>query len=103
MAGRRMADLALRPALVDVLDTLHHGDGGIGVEEMLIANGTAVAGRSLAEAGLLDQDAARVLAVRKADGTVNVNPAPETRLGDGDLVIALGTQDQLFSSAAKLR
>jgi voltage-gated potassium channel len=103
MAGRRMADLALRPALVDVLDTLHHGDGGIGVEEMLIANGTAVAGRSLAEAGLLDPDAARVLAVRKADGTVNVNPAPETRLGDGDLVIALGTQDQLFSSAAKLR
>ena len=103
MAGRRMAELALRPALVDVLDTLHHGEGGIGVEEMLISANTRVAGRSLEEAGLLEKDAARVLAVRKADGTVNVNPAPDTRLGDGDLVIALGTQDQLFASAAKLR
>jgi K+/H+ antiporter YhaU regulatory subunit KhtT len=44
-----------------------------------------------------------VLAVRKTDGSVNVNPAPEVRLQDGDLVIALGTEEQLFASAARLR
>jgi voltage-gated potassium channel len=103
MAGHRMAELAIRPAMVDLLDTLHHGEAGIGVEEMVVTSGTTVAGRTLEEAGLLAPDAARVLAVRKADGTVNVNPSPGMRLDGGDLVIALGTEEQLFASAAKLR
>jgi len=103
MAGHRMAELAIRPAMVDVLDTLHHGEAGIGVEEMVIISGTKAEGQTLEEAGLLTPDAAKVLAVRKSDGTVNVNPPGNIRLDDGDLVIALGTEDQLFASAAKLR
>ena len=103
MAGHRMAELAIRPAMVDVMDTLHRGKAGIGVEEMVVAAGTPAEGRTIAEAGLLGADVAQVLAVYKRDGTVTVNPAAETRLEDGDLVIALGTQDQLFASAARLR
>ena len=98
-----MAELAVRPALVDVLDTLHHGEGGIGVEEMVVSTGTKAIGKTLEEAGLLAADAARLLAVRRPDGAVSVNPPPSTRLGDGDLVIALGTEDQLFATAARLR
>src|SRR5205809_2456482 len=103
MAGHRMAELAVRPALVDVLDTLHHGEGGIGVEEMVVSTGTKAIGKTLEEAGLLAGDAARLLAVRRPDGAVSVNPPASTRLGDGDLVIALGTEDQLFATAARLR
>src|SRR5437763_1795179 len=103
MAGHRMAELAIRPAMVDLLDTLHHGEAGIGVEEMVVAPGTSAIQKTLDEAGLLAPEAARVLAVRKSDGTLNVNPQPGTRLDDGDLVIALGTEDQLFASASKLR
>ncbi len=102
MAGHRMAELAVRPAMVDVLDTLHHGEGGIGVEEMLVAAGTNAAGKTLEDAGLLGADVAKVLAVRKRDGTVNVNPPAGARLEDGDLVIALGTEDQLVASASRL-
>ena len=102
MAGHRMAELAVRPALVDVLDTLHHGEGGIG-EEMVVSTGTKAIGKTLEEAGLLAGDAARLLAVRRPDGAVSVNPPASTRLGDGDLVIALGTEDQLFATAARLR
>jgi Trk K+ transport system NAD-binding subunit len=89
--------------MVDVIDTLHHGEAGIGVEEMLVIPGTKAVGSTLEASGLLSPDAARVLAVRKTDGSVNVNPAPEVRLQDGDLVIALGTEEQLFASAARLR
>ena len=103
MAGHRMAELAIRPAMVDVLDTLHHGEAGIGVEEMVVTPDTRVVGKTLDESGLLRGDAARVLAVRKRDGSVTVNPPPSTRLEEGDLVIALGTEDQLFASASKLR
>ncbi len=65
--------------------------------------GTQAIGRTLEKAGLLAPDAAKVLAVRKRDGTVNVNPPAAALLEDGDLVIALGTEDQLFVSASKLR
>ena len=103
MAGHRMAELATRPAMVDVIDTMHHGKSGIGVEEMVVSTATRASGRTLEEAGLLGTDTAKVLAVRKLDGTISVNPPASVRLEDGDLVIALGTEDQLFTSAAKLR
>src|SRR5207237_4651615 len=103
MAGHRMAELAIRPAMVDLLDTLHRGEAGIGVEEMVVSPGTNAIQKTLDEAGLLAPEAARGRARRKSDGTLNVNPQPGTRLDDGDLVIALGTEDQLFASASKLR
>jgi voltage-gated potassium channel len=103
MAGHRMAELAIRPAMVDILDTLHHGDAGVGVEEMVVTSGTVAAGKTLGDAGLLGADAARILAVRRRDGSVSVNPTADVKLEDGDLVIALGTEDQLFTSASKLR
>jgi voltage-gated potassium channel len=103
MAGHRMAELAIRPAMVDVLEGLHHGEAGIGVEEMVVSSGTKAEGHTLQDSGLLAADAARVLAVRKRDGTVSVNPASSVTLEDGDLVIALGTEDQLFASASRLR
>ena len=43
------------------------------------------------------------LDVHTGDGSVNVNPPANARLDDGDLVIALGTEDQLFASASLLR
>ena len=103
MAGHRMAELAIRPAMVDVLDTLHHGEAGIGVEEMVVSPETKAVGKTLEEVGLLAGNTAKVLAVRRRDGNVNVNPAASIRLEEGDLVIALGTEDQLFASASLLR
>jgi voltage-gated potassium channel len=103
MAGHRMAELAIRPALVDVLDSLHHGEAGIGVEEMVVAPATKAVGKTIEESGLLKPEAARVLAVRRQDGTLHVSPNGNLKLEPGDLVIALGTEDQLFASAALLR
>ena len=100
MAGHRMAELAIRPAMVDVLDTLHHGEAGIGVEEMVV--GPLMVGKTLESAGLLAPEAAKVLAVRKSDGNVSVNPPATLPLEADDLVIALGTEDQLFVTASKL-
>ena len=103
MAGHRMAELAIRPAMVDVLDTLHHAEAGIGVEELVLNPGNAAIGKTLGESGLLAPSAARVLAIRRDDGTLHVNPAGSLRLEEGDLVIALGTEEQLFATASLLK
>ena len=103
MAGHRVAELAIRPAMVDVLDTLHHAEAGIGVEELVVSPATAAIGKTLDASGLLAGDAARVLALRRRDGNLHVNPSGSLRLEEGDLVIALGTEEQLFVSASVLR
>jgi K+ transport systems, NAD-binding component len=103
MAGHLMAELAIRPALVDVLDTLHHGESEIAVEEMIVSAGMAAAGKSIEDTGLLDASAAKLLALRRRDGTLHVNPSPELRLEEGDLMIALGSEAQLLKSASLLK
>jgi voltage-gated potassium channel len=103
MAGHRMAELAIRPTLVDLLDSLHHGQATIGVEEMLIGAGLPIVGKTIDEVGLLGPAAARLLALRRGDGALHVSPDGNMRLEAGDLLIALGTEDQLFASASMLR
>src|SRR5712692_8825080 len=103
MAGHRMAELAVRPALVDVLDTLHHGEAGIGVEELLVGADMASVGKTIEQAGLLDPAAAKLLALRRHDGTLFVSPSPDLRLQEGDLLIALGTEAQLLGSTSLLK
>ena len=102
MAGHRMAELAVHPALVDVLDTLHHGGSDIGLEEVIVSPSTAALGKTLADAGLLDPSRAKLLAVRRRDGSLHVNPNGDLRLEEGDLVIALGSESQLLATASVL-
>ena len=103
MAGRLMAQLALRPAVVDVIETMQHGAGSIGIEEIVVAEGCAARGRTLRAAGLLDAGVARLLALRRRDGTLHVNPAEDLTLDDGDLLVAMGSEAELGASAAKLQ
>ena len=103
MAGHLMAELAVRPALVDVLDTLRHGESEIAVEEMLVSAGMAAVGKTIEATGLLDASAAKLLALRRRDGTLYVNPSPELRLEVGDLMIALGSDAQVLKSASLLK
>ena len=103
MAGHRLAELAIRPAMVEVLDTIHHAELGIGVEEMIVNAGSAVIGKTLEESGLMASTGARILALRRRDGTLHVNPTATMRLEEGDLIIALGTEEQLFATASILK
>src|SRR2546423_1868704 len=75
----------------------------IRAEELVVSPATAAIGKTLEASGLLAGDAARVLALRRRDGNLHVNPSGSLRLEEGDLVIALGTEEQLFVSASVLR
>lgn len=102
MAGHQMAALAMRPALVDVMETLHHGGADIGVEELVVPERSPTVGRTLESSGLLDGSGAQLLALRRVDGTMHVNPAPELVIERGDLIVALGSARQLEATAAVL-
>jgi voltage-gated potassium channel len=103
MAGRLMAQLAIRPAVVDVVDTMQHGGSSIGIEEILVSDVCSARGRTLRETGLLASGQARLLAVRRRDGTTHVDPDETLRIEAGDLVVAMGSEAALGATAALLQ
>ncbi|TVP61442.1 MAG: potassium channel protein [Leptolyngbya sp. LCM1.Bin17] len=95
--GKRMAAAALRPQVVDFLDGMLTGaNRTVYVEEFLLdPKACPVVGQTLREAHLGRQSGALLLAIRRQDETLIVGPTADTRLYPGDLVICMGTMDQL--------
>ena len=95
--GRRMAAAALRPQVMDFVDGIIAGAArAFYLEEFLINPETCpFVGQSLREAKLRSQSGALVLAVRRADGTLIGGPTADTQLIPGDLLICMGTAEQL--------
>lgn len=103
MAGHHMAELSLRPALLDVMGYLQHGDAEIGVDELTVRGGAAAVGRSISAAGLAGGGGARLLALRRREGDMHVDPKPDLILQEGDLIVAIGSVDELSVTAARLQ
>ena len=95
--GRRLAAAALRPQVMDFVDGILSGaDRSFYMEEfMLDPSICPCVGQTLREARLRSQSGALVLAIRRHDGTLVAGPMGDTRLMDKDLLICMGTAEQL--------
>ena len=95
--GRRMAAAALRPQVLDFMDGILTGsDRSFYLEEFLIEPQTCpVVGQTLREARLRSQSGALVLAIRREDGELIAGPTGDTPLLAGDMLICMGTAEQL--------
>jgi voltage-gated potassium channel len=95
--GRRLAAAALRPQVMDFVDGILTGtNSSFYMEEFLIDPKICPSvGQTLSEAKLRSQSGALVLAVRRADGTLIGGPTGDTILMAGDLLICMGTAEQL--------
>ncbi len=96
IGGARMAALAMQPHVAEFLDVvMHDGDIEFRLEEIEVPERSSLAGRSLRETHIRDHTGALVLALRAEDGTFTTNPAPETEITPGQILIAIGTPAQL--------
>lgn len=95
--GKRMAAAALRPQVVDFVDGILTGsDRTFYMEEFLISPESCPwVGQTLREARLRAQSGALIIAIRRADGTLTVGPTADTELRAGDLIIGMGTAEEL--------
>jgi voltage-gated potassium channel len=101
MGAHRMAVLAVRPVAVDVLDTVLHGENiDLVVEEFLVPTESRLLGRSLADSGMREAGA-NILAIRKRSGQLRINPPDSQVLEGDDLLVAIGTRQQM-SAAERL-
>jgi voltage-gated potassium channel len=97
--GKRMAAAALRPQVMDFVDGILTGaDRQLYMEEVLLDPAICpYLGETLQKARLRSQTGALVLAIRRTDGTLIGGPTGDTILLPGDLLICMGTAEQLRS------
>lgn len=89
IGATRMVNLLVRPTLTHVVDVVAGGTDWE-LEEFPILEGSAFAGRSLRELNLRQRSDALVFAMRRADGSLKLNPDPGTLLEVGDVLIVIG-------------
>ncbi len=95
IAGRRMAAMASHPVTTDFLDLVTHGGQvEFRLHEVEIPSDSPLNSRSLGEANIRGNAGTTVLAIRKSDGSFNLQPNSATRIASGDILVVLGTLEQ---------
>jgi len=90
IGGHRMAQAALRPAVVDVIDLATHSQNlEIRLEELGVPPQSPCAGMVLRDSGLRERFGVIVVAIKRAADTMIFNPAPEERIKAGDRLVVL--------------
>ncbi len=93
MAGRRIAELALRPKVADFIDlALSGGEGAFSLEELEVIAGGPLDGRTVGE---LRADGVFTLAILPAGGEYEANPGDKRRLAPGEHLVLSGSAARL--------
>jgi voltage-gated potassium channel len=94
IGGRRMAMLALRPAVVDFIDTVTYRPGReLQLENVDVASGSSLIGQTMEKAR--SRVGITILAMRKQSGKLIANPPGEEMIEEGDRLIVIGTKEHL--------
>ena len=100
IGGARIAAFVLQPNVTEFLDVVMHDRGlQFRLEEILVPPQSSIAGQSIRDAHLRDRTGALVLALRGEGGAFSTNPPPDTTIEPGQVLIAIGTPEELDALA----
>jgi voltage-gated potassium channel len=95
ISGKRMAALATRPVTSDFLDMVMHGQSlEFSLNEVTIPDNSPLINKTISEAEIRHKSGALVLAIRRADGTFDLQPDSSSPIAKGDTFVVIGTQEQ---------
>ncbi|HUE58764.1 MAG TPA: TrkA family potassium uptake protein, partial [Acidimicrobiales bacterium] len=96
IGGARIAALLMQPHVAEFLDVVtHEAQLEFRLAEVPVRTESPLADRSLRDARLRERTGALVLALRGAQGQFTTNPGPETVVSGGDVLIVIGTSNQI--------
>ncbi len=94
--GHRMAQLLLRPNVIDFVDAAFGRERlDFEISELKITGKSGLVGKKLADSAIPRQAGVIVLALKTADGTMTFNPPPESVIQADDCLIVIGGDEQL--------
>lgn len=104
IGGQRVAQAVLRPSVVDFIELATRSDYmALQIEETEVHKESVLCGQPLRDTGLRQDLGLIVVAIKRPDGRMLFNPAPEAEIIEGDTLITLGPknqQDQLRNLAS---
>ena len=93
MAGHRLAELAVRPRVVDFIDAaLSHGELAFSMEEVEVVHGNAIDGTTV---GALRDSGVFVLAIVTGERSYEANPPADRTLTAGETLVVSGSVARL--------
>lgn len=100
IGGRQMAGMLLRPTVVDFLDVvMHSAELEFWLEDVRVAPGCELENLTVGEAAVRGRTGATILAIRSVVGQLITNVGSDYALHAGDVLVALGTRQQLKALA----
>jgi voltage-gated potassium channel len=97
-AGLQLANLVVKPQVADFLDIVTTAAGPmpeLRFEEIEVTSECGRVGATLGELDVHGRTGAVVVALRRDDGAFEVTPSDDIRLAEGDVVIGVGTADEM--------
>jgi voltage-gated potassium channel len=95
-AGRTMANLVLKPQVTAFLDAVTTATGpDLNMAEIEVPLSCAQAGKTIRDIRIRHETGAIIVALRKKDGTFDTTPEPDVRIDPGDVLVGVGTADEL--------
>jgi voltage-gated potassium channel len=103
IGARRMAQLIVRPTVVDFIDlAMQAGDLGLRMEELLVSGQALCVGKTLLESGVRQKYGIIVVAIKRAEQPMLFNPGSNTQIMTGDILIVLGESSHISALAETL-
>ena len=95
ISGIRMAALATRPITIDFLDIVTHG-GSVDFKlfEITVPENSRFVNKTIKDSNIRNTSGVAVLAIRKADGTFDLQPKASSIIHENDIMVLIGTQEQ---------
>jgi voltage-gated potassium channel len=95
-AGRTIANLVLKPQVSAFLDVVMTATGpDLQLAEIEIDPRCPQAGRTIRDLRVRHETGAIIVALRKPDGTFDTTPEPDVRIDAGDVLIGVGSPDEI--------
>lgn len=97
IAGKRMVNLMIRPGACEFLDVVTGGNlPEFQLSELVVKGKSWFDGRTISGTRLRETTGVTILSVRKGgDASFNLNPAADTVIEDGDVLLLIGTPEQM--------
>jgi voltage-gated potassium channel len=91
-----MANLVLKPQVTAFLDVVTTATGpDLQLAEIAVSETSLAAGRTIRDLRIRHETGALVVSLRKADGSFDTTPEPDTPIAVGDVLIGVGSPDEI--------
>lgn len=96
LGGRRMAQAILRPTVSDFIEsTIHDHSFELNIEEIMVGENSQLNSLTLVDSGIRQEMDIIIIGIKQKDGKMLFNPSSQTKIQTGDILIAMGRNNDL--------